>query len=92
MKNIDETIRNELQVLTPCPVWSEGCVTGRAISRERCGDSCSIYGCHIATEHSAHHRIYTQLSVNGDLRYRKEINGRINREVFSGRYQYQRKE
>jgi hypothetical protein len=60
--NIDETIEEILNDRISCPRYTN-CITGRAMSSEKCGDTCCIYGCSVYNEHSALYRIR---SVNGN--------------------------
>ncbi|VVB78046.1 Uncharacterised protein [uncultured archaeon] len=88
-ERIEEAVRRELQLIDICPQY-ENCITGKAMSEERCSINCRIYGCSVSGEHSVLQRVYSELNVNGDMRQRRQVIQVIRDEVTDGKYQFRK--
>lgn len=84
MVTVEDTVKEALQRISPCPRYDSACVTAPLMSRL----NCSIYGCNVAKEHSALYKICNELHVNGDLKKRRQITQLVRNEVAEGRYQF----
>lgn len=82
VNNIEETAKEFLQKLSPCPRY-ESCVTAKTTNSL----NCSVYGCNAANEHSAIERIYSELHINGNLKQRREVIQIVKNEIAHGRFQ-----
>lgn len=85
--NIEESVRVALRSLIPCPKYKD-CVTGRNMSKDRCSDTCSIYGCSVAQEHSALYQILQKADINGNIAARRQVISVMRKEISSGNIGY----